>query len=135
MAKNAASWAQTGLLALVLAFLAYREFHPRGVAPSPGPEVARDLRVQELGKQYHDALHQAGGLMLQHVALGTWQTTAEVTESQREKFQADLTAAWKPVADELESRFGKVTEEKLAGRTATELSRFYADLAGGYNDR
>jgi hypothetical protein len=133
--KNASTWIQTGLLVAVLAFLAYRELNPRGVAPAPGPVVARDDRARELGEKYHDALHQAGALMLQHVALGTWGSTAEVTKSQREKFQGDLTAAWKPVADELESRFGKVTEDKLAGRTATEVSRFYAEVAGGYNEQ
>lgn len=126
-----------GLAALVLALavMGYREAR-RQIGPDPAPPPApapgpADPTAARLGTAYLDALDTAARGMLEAVASSSPESTAALTDAQRRDFAGRLTAAWAPVAAELETRFGPASADPLDPTKAAAVRAFYAAALEG----
>ena len=71
---------------------------------------------------------------LHDTAEGTWSTTGALAEAQQADFDGKRAEAWKPIASELEKRFGAVSDDTVDSLKAQSIRQFYRGVEAGIRD-
>lgn len=100
--------------------------------PTPSPSVRVDPAVRSLGRSYRSAITNAGQAYLDFIAAGSFAGASDLTAKARDEFDRLQEAAWGPIAAELTTRFGPMTDAPWTGDGAAVARDFFANLAAGY---
>lgn len=121
----------TPLVVLVLAGVVVFDHFGKDRTPV-APATSHEAMVVKLGADYKISLTKIGGAGIKAVAKGTFANVDELTKMQNGALDTALIAAYTPIANELERRFGKAEDESNKP-SLLMIQSFFNDLDYGYD--